>query len=58
VWRLIGLPKSVANWLSSKGLQRSAIEPVGVGEANPVAPNTDARERAKNRRVEIFPTRS
>ena len=50
--------QAVANWLSSKGLQRSAIKPSGFGKANPVAPNTDDRGRAKNRRVEIFLTRS
>ena len=50
--------QAVANWLSSKGVQRSAIKTSGFGEANPVAPNSDARGRAKNRRVEIFLTRS
>lgn len=48
----------VANWLASKGLQRSAMQPSGLGKANPVAPNTDDKGRAKNRRVEIILTRS
>jgi outer membrane protein OmpA-like peptidoglycan-associated protein len=48
----------VANWLSLQGLQKSAIRPSGFGKANPVEPNIDARGRAKNRRVEIFLTRS
>jgi outer membrane protein OmpA-like peptidoglycan-associated protein len=46
--------QAVADWLS---LQKSAIRPSGFGKANPVAPNNDARGRAKNRRVEIFLTR-
>jgi outer membrane protein OmpA-like peptidoglycan-associated protein len=49
--------QAVANWLASKGLQRSAIKPFGFGKANPVAPNNNDRGRAKNRRVEIFLTR-
>jgi outer membrane protein OmpA-like peptidoglycan-associated protein len=49
--------QAVANWLSSHGVQKSAMKPSGFGKANPVAPNNDARGRAKNRRVEIFLTR-
>jgi outer membrane protein OmpA-like peptidoglycan-associated protein len=49
--------QAVADWLSSWGLLKSAMTPRGYGTANPVAPNTDANGRAKNRRVEIFLTR-
>jgi outer membrane protein OmpA-like peptidoglycan-associated protein len=48
--------EAVANWLSSHGLQRSTISTHGFGKSNPVAPNTDDKGRAKNRRVVIFLT--
>jgi len=39
--------------VSQYNVNRSAVIPVGVGMAAPVAPNTDETGRAKNRRVEI-----
>jgi outer membrane protein OmpA-like peptidoglycan-associated protein len=50
--------RAVANSLSLHGVEKSAIKPSGFGKASPVAPNNDASGRAKNRRVEIFLTRS
>lgn len=50
--------QAVTDWLSSKGLEKSAIKPSGFGKANPLAPNTDAKGRGKNRRVAIFLRRS
>ena len=49
---------AVANLLASQGVQKTAIKTSGFGKANPVASNSDPKARAKNRRVEIFLTRS
>ena len=49
--------QAVANWLSSKGLEKSAIESSWFGKAYPVAPNSNSEGRAKNRRVEIYLSR-
>lgn len=37
----------------ARGIPAASIEPVGMGEANPAAPNTTEEGRAKNRRVEL-----
>jgi outer membrane protein OmpA-like peptidoglycan-associated protein len=37
----------------ARGIPSASIEPVGMGEAGPTAPNTTAEGRAKNRRVEL-----
>jgi outer membrane protein OmpA-like peptidoglycan-associated protein len=50
--------QTVAHWFPSRGLPHSVLKPRGFGKANPVAPNTDAIGRAKNRRIEIFVVRS
>jgi chemotaxis protein MotB len=43
--------QSVANELIAGGVPASIIRVYGFGEADPVAPNTTAQGRAKNRRV-------
>ncbi|MCW8919182.1 MAG: OmpA family protein [Gammaproteobacteria bacterium] len=45
--------RSVADYLSSKGLSGLQITSQGMGEANPIADNATAAGRAENRRVEI-----
>jgi OmpA-OmpF porin, OOP family len=47
--------KAVAQWfVSRKYFADSDFKPQGFGKKVPVAPNTDAVGRAKNRRVEIY----
>jgi outer membrane protein OmpA-like peptidoglycan-associated protein len=47
--------KTVASWFISRGYLSSSItRPQGFGETQPIAPNTNAANRAKNRRVEIY----
>lgn len=45
--------QSVANYLSSKGMNKSAMRVSGMGETKPVASNKTKSGRAQNRRVEI-----
>ncbi len=45
--------ESVRDYLIQKGVDPSRIRAVGMGEQDPIAPNTVASGRAKNRRVEI-----
>lgn len=45
---------SVADWLVSHGVERSRLTVKGYGESNPVADNSTAEGRAKNRRVELI----
>jgi OOP family OmpA-OmpF porin len=44
---------SVKNYLISKGLNASRIEVKGYGQNNPIADNSSAAGKAKNRRVQI-----
>lgn len=44
---------TVLRYLVGRGMQPENIRAVGSGEARPVAPNTTAANKAKNRRVEI-----
>jgi len=44
---------SVANYLSSRGVEPARIAAYGVGETQPVATNTTALGRQQNRRVEL-----
>ena len=44
---------SVKNYLISKGVSESRLTAIGYGETRPVAPNTNAAGKAKNRRVEL-----
>lgn len=45
--------RTVVRYLSGKGIAPARLEPAGYGEERPVAPNTSALGRAKNRRVEF-----
>ena len=47
--------ESVRAYLVSHGVSASRIEAHGLGEKNPIADNSTAEGRAKNRRVEIEP---
>ena len=44
---------AVAAYLASKGVDPGSISAQGQGEQNPVAPNTTAQGRERNRRIEI-----
>ena len=45
--------EAVADALAARGVARARIVARGYGKASPIAPNTDAEGRARNRRVEI-----
>ena len=45
--------ESVMEFLVSQGVKPDLVSAHGYGEANPVAPNTTAKGRAENRRVEL-----
>jgi len=45
--------EAVSNYLVSRGVSRARLAMVGYGEQYPVADNTTAEGRARNRRVEI-----
>ncbi len=45
--------ESVKRYLTSKGISEDRLTAVGYGETKPVAPNTTAAGKAKNRRVEL-----
>jgi outer membrane protein OmpA-like peptidoglycan-associated protein len=45
--------RSVQSYLANAGLRASKWDVQGYGSASPIAPNTTAIGRAKNRRVEI-----
>jgi parallel beta-helix repeat protein len=47
--------KSVMEYLVMRGISADRIVARGYGEERPIAPNTDAEGRAKNRRVEVVP---
>ena len=44
---------SVVKYLASKGVTVEILKPVGYGEAKPIASNSTAAGRAKNRRVQF-----
>lgn len=43
----------VVSYLITRGIDAGRLEAVGYGETRPVAPNDSARNRAKNRRIEV-----
>jgi chemotaxis protein MotB len=45
--------EAVMKYLLSQGFRPDLVSAHGYGEANPVAPNTTAKGRAENRRVEL-----
>jgi len=45
--------QTVADYLVSKGIDAARLSPAGVGSARPVAPNTSAINKARNRRIEF-----
>jgi lipid-binding SYLF domain-containing protein len=45
--------EAVVNWLADHGVDRSRLSAKGYGDARPVASNSTAEGRAKNRRVEL-----
>jgi lipid-binding SYLF domain-containing protein len=44
---------AVSNWLADHGVDRNRLSSKGYGDARPVASNSTAEDRAKNRRVEL-----
>ena len=45
--------KSVYNYLIQNGIPANRMTTVGLGESDPIVPNTNASNRALNRRVEL-----
>jgi len=45
--------QTVSSYLVSQGVNPNLLQPQGLGEADPVAPNNTPQGRAQNRRVEI-----
>lgn len=45
--------ESVKRYLESKGVAAERLTAIGYGESRPIAPNTTAAGKAKNRRVEL-----
>jgi outer membrane protein OmpA-like peptidoglycan-associated protein len=48
--------KAVVDYLTAKGVSAARIHSAGFGDARPVAPNDNERNRAKNRRIEFTVT--
>ena len=46
--------QAVVDYLVSKGVERSRLDPVGFGESRPISDNTTPEGKAKNRRVEFI----
>jgi lipid-binding SYLF domain-containing protein len=44
---------AVVNWLADHGVDRSRLSSKGYGDSRPIASNSSAEGRAKNRRVEL-----
>ena len=48
--------RSVVAWLTAQGVPASRMEATGHGESQPKVPNTNDRNRAQNRRIEVTVT--
>jgi outer membrane protein OmpA-like peptidoglycan-associated protein len=48
--------EAVRDYLIKKGVESQRLEAKGFGQERPIAPNTDAKGRATNRRVEFLTT--
>lgn len=46
--------RSVAKYLSGKGISRNRLTATAFGESSPIAPNNTNEGRARNRRVELY----
>ena len=46
--------RAVVRWLGNRGIDRSRLQAAGFGPDRPIAPNTTADGRARNRRVDII----
>ena len=46
--------QAVLSWLVKKGIMSNRLSAVGRGEENPIAPNSTAMGRSKNRRIEFY----
>jgi chemotaxis protein MotB len=44
---------TVTRYLIERGMSENEVRAIGCGESRPVAPNTSAANKAKNRRVEV-----
>jgi len=44
---------TVTRYLIERGMREKEVRAIGCGESRPVAPNTSAANKAKNRRVEV-----
>jgi OOP family OmpA-OmpF porin len=44
---------AVVKYLATKGIDTDRLKPIGYGEADPLVPNTNAQNRAKNRRIDF-----
>jgi outer membrane protein OmpA-like peptidoglycan-associated protein len=49
--------EAVVHWLADHRIDRSRLSAKGYGDARPVASNSTAEGRAKNRRVELVRVR-
>ena len=45
--------QAIVDYLVNKGVESERLQPLGVGETDPVAPNETAEGRALNRRIEV-----
>lgn len=49
--------ESVRQFFIQRGIRASRLHAIGLGESHPVAPNNNAQNRARNRRVELHAIR-
>jgi outer membrane protein OmpA-like peptidoglycan-associated protein len=46
----------VASYLAARGVDKTSLEPIGLGEDNPIASNATAAGKQQNRRIEFIVT--